>query len=359
MAVDLRSDTVTLPTTGMYERMLNATLGDDGLDSDPSAGSLERHTAELLGKAAGLYVPTATMANLLAVLSQTKRFETIVTGAGSHIHRSERGIATLTGAPIRTVRDPDGALDLHALYRSLFLNKAMLPVRLVCMESSHNNEGGAVISLEHMHAVYAMTHSAGARVHLDGARIFNAAVALGVPALEIGRHADTVSVCLSKGLSAPVGAVLVGCEDTIGYARAIRKVLGGTQRQVGIVAAAGLEAIETMIDRLSLDHALARQLAFGIDDIPGLRVRRPQTNIVQLDVSASGLSPDEWERRLRERGILARVWGRSLLRCVTHRHIDDAAIRKAIEAFHQVAEGVRLLARQAPGQPATARLSIN
>ncbi|WPB58253.1 GntG family PLP-dependent aldolase [Xylophilus sp. GOD-11R] len=335
--IDLRSDTVTLPTEAMYDRIRSAPLGDDGLDGDPTAVELERFTAELLGKPAGLYAPSATMANLLAILAQVPRQDAILLGAASHIYTAERGAATFTGAFYQPIPDPDGALDLAALKATLASTKGNLKPALVCVETSHNNEGGAVASLAHMQAVHQAAQGAGVRVHLDGARLFNAALALGRPAAELCAQADTVSVCLSKGLSAPMGAVLVGPQATIGRARLLRKLIGASQRQVGIAAAAGLEALQSMIDRLADDHATARTLAQGITPVTGLRIRQPQTNIVQVDVAATGMNAREWEAVLRERGVLVRPWGPHLLRCVTHRHIAGDAIRAAIEAFAAVA----------------------
>lgn len=335
--VDLRSDTVTLPTDAMYQCMRDAQLGDDGLDGDPTAKELEQSTAELLKKPAGLYAPSATMANILAILAQVNRQEIVLAGAGSHIYTAERGAATFTGAFYQPLPDAEGALDLQALAAALSSTKGNLQARLVCVETSHNNEGGAVASLEHMQRVFQLCRASGVRVHLDGARLFNAAVALGVPAANLCELADTATLCLSKGLSAPMGAVLVGPEDVIRRARWLRKLVGGAQRQVGIAAAAGLEGLRSQVKRLYEDHAMAEQLADGLGAIPVLKVKRPQTNIVQVNVAASGMTPQQWESRLSERGVLVRPWGPQLMRCVTHRHIDAGAIELAVTAFRAVA----------------------
>jgi threonine aldolase len=336
--VDLRSDTVTLPTDSMYERMRLAPLGDDGLDGDPTATELERHTASLLDKPAGLYAPSATMANLLAILAQVDRQGVVLAGAGSHIYTAERGAATFTGAFYHPIPDPEGALDLHALAAALASTKGNLQVGLICIETSHNNEGGAVASLDHMRRVFELSRASSVRVHLDGARLFNAAVALGESAASICSQADTVSVCLSKGLSAPMGAVLVGPEPVIRRARWLRKLIGGAQRQVGICAAAGLEALDSHVGRLSEDHARAQQLAEGLSAIPAMRVKQPRTNIVQVNVAATGMTAKQWEAHLRERRVLVRPWGPNLLRCVTHRHIDKTSIAVAVAAFGSVAQ---------------------
>lgn len=336
--VDLRSDTVTLPTESMYTRMRVASLGDDGLDGDPTARELEQYTAKLLNKPAGLYAPSATMANLLAILAQVDRQEVVLAGAGSHIYTAERGAATFTGAFYQPIPDPEGALDLQALTSALASTKGNLQARLVCIETSHNNEGGAVASLDHMRKVFEVSRASGVRVHLDGARLFNAALALGESAASICKQADTVSVCLSKGLSAPMGAVLVGPESVIHRARWLRKLVGGAQRQVGICAAAGLEALTSQVARLAEDHATAQQLAAGLSAIPKLQVKRPQTNIVQVNVAATGMTAKQWEAHLRERSVLVRPWGPHLMRCVTHRHIDKASVEQAIAEFRSVAE---------------------
>ncbi|MGJ7557707.1 threonine aldolase family protein [Variovorax sp. RB3P1] len=335
--VDLRSDTVTRPTPAMYERIAAAPLGDDGLDGDPTARALEAATATLLGKEAGLYVPSATMANLLAILAQAGRQELVLAEAASHIYVTERGAGALTGTFYEGIAGVDGAMDLDRLADALAPGRYKLRTGVVCLESSHNNAGGAVLPLAHMRAVFEASKRVGASVHLDGARLMNAAVALGVPAADITAFTDTVSLCLSKGLSAPMGAVLAGSADTIERARSLRKMLGGSQRQVGVVAAAGLVAVSSMVERLADDHATARRLAQGIGQVRGLAANAPQTNIVQVDVSATGLDAAQWELALRRLGVLVRPWGRQRLRCVTHRHVGEREVDLALEAFAAVA----------------------
>ena len=336
--VDLRSDTVTLPTAQMYERMASAPLGDDGLDGDPTAQALEAAAADMLEKEAALYVPSATMANLLAILAQAGRQELVLAEAASHIYMAERGAAALTGTFYQGIAGADGAMDLDLLRDALEPGRNKLRAALVCVETSHNNAGGAVLPLPHMQAVFEASRQSGAAVHLDGARLMNAAVALAVPAARIAAFSDTVALCLSKGLSAPMGAVLAGPSATIERARWLRKMLGGGQRQVGIAAAAGLVAITAMVERLAQDHAGARRLAGGVGQIQGLSTNAPQTNIVQVDVSATGLDAVQWVSVLKEFAILVRPWGRHRLRCVTHRHIGDREIDRAVAAFGAVAE---------------------
>ena len=336
--VDLRSDTVTRPTAAMYERMRRAPVGDDGLDGDPTVRELESVAATALGKEAGLFVASCTMGNLLAVLTQSQRQEQIVLEAGAHMANSERGSATFTGLFYLGVAGEAGAMDLGGLDDALHGRGHGLRTAIVAMETSHNNAGGTVLPLAHMSAVHAMAGGADAAVHLDGARLFNAAVALDVPPAAIAAHADTVSLCLCKGLSAPVGAVLAGPRATIDRARAVRRMIGGTQRQAGVVAAAGLEAIETMGARLADDHRRAARLSAALNGWhPQIFATVPQTNIVQVDVGATGRSSADWVADLGRAGLAVRPWGKHRIRCVTHREIDDAAIDAAVAAFRAVA----------------------
>lgn len=337
-AVDLRSDTVTLPTPGMWERMRSAPLGDDGLEGDPSVRNLERYAADLLGKEEGLYVPSATMGNLIAILTAAGRGEQVVAEANSHIYAAERGGAGLSGAFYLPIPGTRGAMDTGALIHALDQERSGLPTALICLETTHNNAGGVVLAPEHMRGVHAAGTDRGIPVHLDGARLFNAAVALGVPVAALAQHADTVTICLSKGLSAPVGAVLAGPGARIRQGRAVRKMLGGSQRQAGIMASAGLEGLSAMADRLRQDHATAARLSQGLNRLAcGVVAETPDTNIVMVSVADTPWSGDEWAERLQRTGVLVRAWAPQLLRCVTHRHIDLADIDAAIHAFGRVA----------------------
>ena len=346
--VDLRSDTVTQPTEAMYESMLKAPLGDDGLDGDPTAEELESGVATLLGKEAALFVPSATMGNLAAILAQTARQELVVTEASSHIYTAERGAATLTGAFYEPIAGVAGAMNLERLEQVLVEPRGRLKTALVCMETSHNNAGGTALPLEHMRQVHDLSRRHGASIHLDGARLFNAAVALRVAPAAIAACTDTVTICLSKGLSAPMGGVVAGANAVIARARAIRKMLGGTQRQVGIAAAAGLVAINSMVARLEEDHKRAALLSDGLNAIAGLKANSPQTNIVQVDVSATGMDASLWVASLRSMGVLVRPWSRSLLRCVTHRHLSDVDVETAVQAFTSVSSSAAAAARRRP-----------
>lgn len=335
--VDLRSDTVTLPTPEMYERMANAPLGDDGLDFDPSARELEEYMAQVLGKEAGLFVPSCTMANLLATLTQSQSRQQIILDSSAHMYTSERGGATFTGLFYVGIPGQGGVIDLAETEDALKGNKSKLSTALVTMETSHNNSGGLVPPVAHMRNLYELAHQYGAQVHLDGARLFNAAVSLGVPAATLASCADTVAVCLSKGLSAPVGAVLTGSSAIIHSARQMRRMIGGTQRQVGIMAAAGKYAVEHMVDRLADDHKRAAMLSDQVNalDLP-IAASQAQTNIVQVDVSHYGVDSSEWVKALKNLGLLTRPWGANKLRCVTHRHIKDSDIAHAVNCVKRV-----------------------
>ncbi|WP_457104361.1 threonine aldolase family protein [Methylobacterium sp. P5_C11] len=333
-AVDLRSDTVTRPTEAMYARMRSAPLGDDGLDADPTARELEETAAAILGKESGLFVPSCTMGNLLAILAQVQRSEQILLEAQAHMVNTERGAGTLTGTFLLGIAGTDGAMDLDRLKDALHPGASPLRTAMIGLETSHNAAGGTVLSPAHMEAVAGLARAHGIPVHLDGARLFNAATHLGAPPADLAAHVDTVSLCLSKGLSAPVGAVLAGSGPVIAAARRLRKMIGGTQRQVGVVAAAGLEAITVMGARLGEDHARARQLSDGLNALrPRLSANRPQTNIVQVDLGGSGRDSTHWVADLEAAGIRTRPLGASRLRLVTHRHITEADVVQAVAVF--------------------------
>jgi len=334
--VDLRSDTVTLPTEAMLERMQRAPLGDDGREGDPTVRELEARGAAMTGKAAALFVPSGTMGNLLALLAQAERGAEIFADAGAHLLNSELGsVVTIAGLVPKPIAGRRGAMDDAALTDAL---RASGRPGLIAMETTHNGAGGTVLPLAHMARIHALGRQNGIAVHLDGARLFNASVALGVPAARIAEHADSLMFCVSKGLSAPVGSLLCGSADLVTKARGLRKLLGGTMRQSGVVAAAGLVALETMIERLAEDHAAAKRLAGALTwlDAALADPDHVQTNILRIDVSASGRSAASWAEGMKEHGILVQASEPAQLRLVTHRHIDDAAVDRTIAAFAAV-----------------------
>jgi len=340
--IDLRSDTVTLPTDEMRDAMLRAELGDDSRDGDPTVRRLEAAAARLVGKEDALFVASGTMSNLVALLVHAGRGGEVLLDADAHILRSEMGgIASLAGLFFRTITAERGAPDLAELRERM--NERLMPGRLatglVCVETTHNSAGGTVLPLEYLAALRALTEEKRVPVHIDGARLFNAAVALGVPAADIARYCDSVGFCVSKGLSAPFGSLLCGSAEFVARARAYRRMVGGGMRQAGIMAAAGLVALERMVDRLIEDHRRAKRLAEGIHAMdprladPG----RADTNIVMVELGHSGADVATWIAALQERGLRAGAWSRTSLRLVTHRHIDDAAVERAVDIMRSVA----------------------
>jgi threonine aldolase len=339
--IDLRSDTVTHPTDAMREAMARAELGDDGREGDPTVRRLEQLAATMTGKEAGLFVTSGTMANLVALLAHGQRGGEVDLGEQAHILRSEMGgIAQLAGLFHRTVPDERGYPDVAALRETLHpkLARNKLGAALVCIETTHNSAGGAAIPLQQMAALRDFTAEQGVPLHIDGARLFNAAVALGVKADAIAQHADTLCFCVSKGLSAPFGSLLCGSAAFIERARAFRRMVGGAMRQAGVMAAAGIVALEQMVDRLAEDHARAKALAKGLHALdPKLAdPRKVETNIVMVEVGHTGAGASAWLKALAGRGLEAGQWTPMSLRLVTHRHITDAAVAEAVAAFRAV-----------------------
>jgi threonine aldolase len=284
--IDLRSDTVTHPTPDMRRAMSEAEVGDDVYMEDPTVRRLERMAAEAMGKEAALFVTSGTMGNLVAVLTQTQRGDRVVVGDEAHIYYYEGdGERRLAGVDlVATPNDERGRLDPVLVKKAL---EAPGPTAsLVCLENTHNRCGGAALTAAETDAIAELAHSHGAKMHLDGARIFNAAVALGVPAAELAAPVDSVTFCFSKGLSAPVGSILNGSADFIARARQVRRMVGGGMRQAGVIAAAGVVALETMVERLAQDHENARLLATELATLPGIGLdpKSVQTNIVSFDL---------------------------------------------------------------------------
>lgn len=338
--IDLRSDTVTLPTPRMREAMATAQVGDDVYGEDPTVNRLEAMAAERMGKEAGLFVASGTMGNLVALLTHCGRGQEIILGDLSHTFLYEAGgSAALGGIHPRTVpNQPDGTLRLDDIQAAIRDENPHYPrTRLICLENTHNRCGGTVIRPDYMAAVREIADRNALSVHLDGARIFNAAVALGLPAAELTRDVDSVTFCLSKGLSAPIGSVLCGSEDFIYEARRTRKILGGGMRQAGIIAAAGIVALEEMVERLAEDHANAARLAQGLADMPGIDLDPAQveTDIVIFELLRDDMTPAQLTESLRERGVLVSPIDGQRLRAVTHQGIQARDIDAALTAFRQ------------------------
>ena len=335
--IDLRTDTVTRPTEAMLESMREATLGDDSRDGDETVGSLESLAAALMGKEAGAFMPSGTMTNLVAVLTHTQRGGEVLLESGSHILSSELGgITSVAGAFYKGIPGKRGAMDIDTLKEAIRpATRNNFGTALVCMETTHNRAGGSVLPVAHMQAVYDLAAENGVPVHTDGARIFNAAVALGVEAKAIARHTDSVGFCVSKGLSAPIGSVLCGSAAFIERARACRRMVGGNMRQAGPIAAAGVVALETMIPRLKEDHDTAKRLAEGLHRIDaGLcEPKDVETNLVRVDVRKTGRRAAHWSDDLKKHGVLVSPADAWSLRFVTHRHIAAPDVDAAVSAF--------------------------
>ena len=341
--IELRSDTFTLPTARMREAMARAPVGDDGYGEDPTVARLEELAAHLVGKPAACFLPSGTMANLCAILAHAPRGTRVLLGDESDAYRCEAGGASVVGGvayePLPTA--PDGTLALADVAGACACDpedpQFAVP-SLACLENTHNRCGGQVLPLPYLAAFHRLARRYGLGVHLDGARLFNAAVATGEPAARIAGHADSVQFCLSKGLCAPSGSMVAGPAGFVTAARRVRKLLGGGMRQVGVIAAAGIVALEEMVDRLADDHALAARLADGLADIPGLIVEPAavRTNIVMFRVVDERFT---WQRLIAEaraNGLALSDSGRGRVRAVTHHGIDIDQIDKALAIIQGV-----------------------
>ncbi len=339
--IDLRSDTVTRPTPAMREAMYQAEVGDDVYGEDPTVNRLETMAAEMLGKEAALLVCSGTMGNLVALLSHCGRGDEIILGDRSHTFLFEQGgMAALGGVtPYPVVNQDDGRLQIRDIEDAIRPDNPHFPrTRLVCLENTHNMCNGSPLPVGYVTEVAQFVHNRGLDVHLDGARVFNAATALGVDVKEIVRDIDSVMFCLSKGLCAPVGSMVCGSADFIAKARRARKVVGGGMRQAGIIAAAGVVALEQMTDRLVEDHARAKRLAEGLAGLPGIEVAPVTTNILYFQVmEGASKSPKQIDSDLAERGVLVNSRGGGRFRAVTHHGIGDEDIERTIEVMMGVA----------------------
>jgi len=342
--IELRSDTFTLPTAEMRQAMVTAPLGDDVYGEDPTVNLLEEHAADLLGKDEGCLMPSGTMANLTAILSWTPRGGRVLVGDRTDVYCFEAGGASVLGGAVYNPlpNQPDGLIRLADLEREFVDDDTQIaPVSLICLEDTQCQCGGAVLPFDHLEAVRDLAAAHGVPVHLDGARIFNAAVAMRRPVAEIAGYADTVQFCLSKGLCAPIGSIVVGPRDAMRRVRRLRKMLGGGMRQAGVIAAAGLVALTEMVDRLADDHATAARLAAGLAALPGLEVQAPATNIVMFEVVDERLDQASFVAAVREAGVAVLALGPERIRAVTHAGIRDEDVDRAIEAFGSVLAGVR------------------
>ena len=343
--IDLRSDTISHPTPEMRKAIFAAEVGDDVYGEDPTVNRLEAMAAEIMGKEAALFTTSGTQSNLIAVLTHTKHGDEIIVGDQAHILWYEvGGAAALGGVTIRTVpNDSYGRLNLDDIDRTIRAKDIHYPeTTLLCLENTHNRCGGTVLTPDYTDKVSDLAHRRGLKVYLDGARIFNAAVALGVPAGTLTQNVDSVGLCLSKGLSAPVGSLLCGSKDFIDRGRKFRKMLGGGMRQAGIIAAAGSIALETMVDRLAEDHSNARHLAEGLSSIKGITLAQEDipTNIVMFDLSPE-LSVVEFFKGLQRAGVKVGFRDGGPFRAVTHCMVSSSDIEEALARIEAVCDALR------------------
>jgi threonine aldolase len=339
--VDLRSDTVTKPTPEMREAMAEAEVGDDVYMDDPTVNALQGKAAEMLGKEDSLFVPSGTMGNLLALLVHCQRGDEVIVGDKSHIYMNEAGgMSALGGIHPRPIRNqPDGTLaldDIRAAIQSEDVHHTI--TRLICIENTQNVCGGLPLTVEYTEQVGKLARENNLFFHIDGARIFNAAAALNVDVKALTTPADSIMFCLSKGLAAPVGSMLVGTKKFIQRARHLRKMLGGGMRQAGVLAAAGLISLERMTGRLGQDHARAKSLFEGLKQVRGLKLEAgPSSNMIYFDLEQDvKLSESQIMDEMKKRGVLVDVAGPYRFRLVTHYWVDDAAVQRAVKAFAEV-----------------------
>jgi len=336
--IDLRSDTVTQPTPAMREAMAKAEVGDDGFGDDPTVNHLQRVVAQRLGKEASLFVPSGTMGNLICLLTHCNRAEEVILGTRSHTFHFERGgMAALAGVHARTIdNEPDGTLDLNKIKSGINPPHHMFaPTRLICLENTWN---GHILSQEYVGNVQAIAKQHQIKIHLDGARIFNAAVALKLPVSELCAKFDSVQFCFSKGLSAPVGSMIAGSAEFIAQARNNRQLVGGTMRQVGVLAAACLVALDQMVDRLAEDHANAKRLAEGLAEFSQIEIdpKSVHTNILFLRMKPGTAHAHLLAEQLMEKGVLVVPFSKTEIRAVTHYGIETSDIDNTLKAFKQV-----------------------
>jgi threonine aldolase len=346
--IDLRSDTVTKPTPAMRRAMAEAEVGDDVYGEDPTVNRLERRAAEILGKEAALFVPTGTMGNTIAIKLHTSHGEEVICDARAHILDWELSMtAWFSGCLARSIPTDDGILRWDVVKNYLRAHGPhCAPTALIEIENTHNMAGGTVYPVDAINDICDHAHEAGLKVHMDGARIFNAATALGKPVREVAAKVDTVMFCLSKALGAPVGSMVAGTAETIARGRLYRKRLGGGMRQAGVLAAAGLIALEETPKHLGEDHSNARFLAEEFAKLPGISIdpRKVVTNIVIFDVGGTSLTPADLSARLKERGVLLNGVNARQMRAVTHYDVSRAYCERAVEALAEVV-GTRVAAK--------------
>ena len=338
--IDLRSDTVTQPTPAMRKVMAEAEVGDDVFGEDPTVNALQEKVAHLLGKEASLFVPSGTMANQLSIKSHTQSGDEVIIELSSHPYNFEGGAgAALSGIQFQCLKGVRGILDASQIEEAIRPADHHFPVtRLVCLENTHNRGGGSIYPLEKISEIYRLAKSKGLLLHLDGARLWNASMATGIKPEEYAQWADSVSVCLSKGLGAPIGSLVAGSKSFIDRVHRFRKMFGGGMRQAGIIAAAGIYALDHHIERLKDDHQNARRLAVGLKEFKGVSIdpKHVETNIVIFDVSNTGMTGAQVSEAMKKEGVLIHAFSRTQIRLVTHLDITSEDIETALKAFEKI-----------------------
>lgn len=341
MAIDLRSDTVTRPSEAMREAARDADVGDDVYKDDPTVNELERRAAAVLGKEAALYVPSGTMGNQIAARTHTERGQEALVEYESHVYKWEvGGFADLSSLQVRPIDAGEDACPTPESIRDAYVEESVheAGTGLLTIENTHNSRGGVAVPVETLDTAAETAHDLGLPVHLDGARLFNAATALDTPAERVVRKVDTVMFCLSKGLGAPVGSMLVGPEEFVERARRVRKLFGGGMRQAGMIAAPGILALENR-DRLDEDHDNAAYLATELDGLGGLRVPEPDTNIVLIHTDGTGATAGDLLGAFEDAGVLGSGFGEYTIRFCTHWDVDRSDIDTAVDRVRSVVEG--------------------
>jgi threonine aldolase len=338
--IDLRSDTVTKPTAAMRKTMAEAEVGDDVYGEDPTVNALQQKVAAILGKEAAIYVSSGTMANQLAIKSHTQPGDEVIMDATSHPYNFEGGgIAAVSGVQVYGLQGVRGILDASQIEAAIRPDDHhYAQTRLICIENTHNRGAGSIYPLKNMEEIHTLAKKRGLMVHLDGARLWNASVATGIKPNEYARHADSVSVCISKGLGAPVGSLVAGTKDFVHRVHRFRKMIGGGMRQAGILAAAGIYALDHHFERLKEDHANAKRLALGLQSIQGISIHpdRVETNILIFSVAGTGMTSAEVRDRMKREGVLMNALPNQEIRLVTHLDVTTEDIDRALAAFKRV-----------------------
>lgn len=338
--IDLRSDTVTRPTPAMRKAMAEAEVGDDVFGEDPTVNALQEKVAHLLGKEAALFVPSGTMANQLSIKSHTQPGDEVIIESSSHPYNFEGGAgAAISGIQFQCLKGVRGILEASQIEEAIRPADHHFPVTtLLCLENTHNRGGGSIYPLEKMAEIYRLVRSKGILLHLDGARLWNASVATGIKPREYAQWADSVSVCLSKGLGAPIGSLVAGSKPFIDRVHRFRKMFGGGMRQVGIIAAAGIYALDHHIERLKEDHQKAKRLAVGLREFKGVSIdpKQVETNIVIFDVANTGMIGSQVAEAMKKEKLLIHAFGKTQIRLVTHLDVTAADIEKALKTFKKI-----------------------